>query len=255
MYDLSKRRKDKGYTQSELAKKMGVSTSIIHLWENRTGNMSTRNLIQYSKILNLDPLDVIDPQHEFKRYDDTKYTFDGKPNLNSILSICFELVPKRISKVYQFATVQLEEQENKQITYSNLKSNIKHHDLTIDGEIVDNRNIKLYSTFNKYLEDFYGGIPDDYIKALKVETDVLEPLFRRGQLVFLNQPSSHISSGSFVVVSDSEKLRICQFRATHGDIYLFPLEKRHDGIDRSIVDSRYLWRNLKQWQIKYIVVI
>jgi transcriptional regulator with XRE-family HTH domain len=91
MVDLIERRKEKGYTQQKLADELGVSLSTFKKWEHRRGDISKNHLLDYSRILNMNPMTIIDPSHEFMHYNDKKYNFDGKPNMNSLLSICFKI--------------------------------------------------------------------------------------------------------------------------------------------------------------------
>ncbi|UQS85806.1 helix-turn-helix transcriptional regulator (plasmid) [Apilactobacillus apisilvae] len=255
MVDLIELRKEKGLTQKNVADALGVSTTTINAWEHRRGNISKTHIRAYAKFMNINPMEIIDSERDFPHYDDKKYSYDDKPNIKSILSLCFELVPDRVVKVFRYARTQLSEQLHKKVTYNDLIKDVRHHDLVIDGEIYSDRDIRFFQRNERQLEDFFGSIPGDLTKTLKVKNNSLFPLYNTNQKIFLKDATLHISSGTFVVAKnkiDSE-YRIFQYRSTDGDIYLFPLEKRDEGIDSS--KAKFLWERNPDWELEYIIIL
>jgi hypothetical protein len=148
----------------------------------------------------------------------------------------------------------MDEQNNHRVTYHDLIKNIRHHDLIIDGEVYGDRYIKMFGLQGKQAEDFYGSIPDDYSKSLKIKNDELFPLFKKDQRIFLKPATSHISSGNFIIATKGNKIRIVQYRTFNGNIYLLPLAKRDAGISNNTFD-KYIFKNQQDWTIEYVIII
>ena len=51
---IQRRRKEKGYTQQELANKLGVSQTIISRWENGEENFTIATLVKISAALEIE---------------------------------------------------------------------------------------------------------------------------------------------------------------------------------------------------------
>ena len=56
---LAEKRKHKGITQIQVAERLGVSKQAISKWENGRGKMYADNFIEFCRIIEADPNDLI----------------------------------------------------------------------------------------------------------------------------------------------------------------------------------------------------
>ena len=56
---LSDHRKQKGLSQQQVADRLGVTKTAVHYWETGKRMIFAETMIDYCKILNLDPQDLV----------------------------------------------------------------------------------------------------------------------------------------------------------------------------------------------------
>lgn len=60
MFDIKTRRKELGYTQTDIARRLGVSHTTVLRWENGDTNDMKRGMVsKLAEILNVSPLDIL----------------------------------------------------------------------------------------------------------------------------------------------------------------------------------------------------
>ncbi|MCL0330635.1 helix-turn-helix domain-containing protein [Apilactobacillus xinyiensis] len=250
--DLAQRRKDLHLTQLELAKICNVSKSTLQKWEKRQGSIKKEDILKYAQALHIDPMKIIDPEHNFKHYDDSsEHVLRRIPTVNGITNICMNLEPKRVNAMYHFGNGQLEEQNRTEVTYKALLKNVEKHDLKINGVIHNDSNIEFFEEDKKYYEEFHGILPDDYGYAMKVKTNDLYPMIRKNQRAFLKRAYVwSLFSGNFVIVKNKfDKYKIMQFRSNHNNIYLLPIDRADEFINEH--QKRFLMH--PDEQIMYVI--
>ncbi|TPR47018.1 XRE family transcriptional regulator [Apilactobacillus micheneri] len=255
--DLKKRRKSLGYTQKEIAKKLNVSIVTLQNWEQRKVSIGSIHLKMYAKALKLDPLDIIDPDHEFNHYEDTEeFKLEHIKTIKQIENRCIRLVAHRVSDVYDFATKQLNTQEAIPVTYKGLLEKKKTHTLIIKAEAHSDNDVRMFDDLGEYPEKFHGTIPEDYDICMKVMSeDVGE--YSNGQKVFLRRASNEILySGVNVVAELGGKTYIRKFRSTFDHFYLIPVNSESaakDDTELNGEESKYIWHPNDKWIVKYII--
>ncbi len=103
MFDLKSRRLELGLTLEQVGKLTGVGKSTVRKWE--TGyieNMGRDKIISLAKALKINPMDIIDPDEEFKNSEIAE--------LNDIFK---QLNSSKQKRVVHFAKIQLDEQQTK----------------------------------------------------------------------------------------------------------------------------------------------
>ncbi|WP_220751623.1 helix-turn-helix domain-containing protein [Apilactobacillus xinyiensis] len=235
LQDLALKRKSMGLTQADLAAKCLVSVNTIKKWEHRKGTIKKEDILRYAKVLEVDPMQIIDPDHVFKHYSDRRdtETLRRVPTINAITDICMDLEPRRVENMYRFGNGQLEEQNQTKVTYKALEQNVQKYDLKINGVIRSDRDIEFFPENKKHTEEFYGILPDDYGYAMKVRGNHLYPLIRDNQRAFLKRAYAwSLFSGNFVIVKNKKgSFRIMQFRSNHKSIYLLPIDRADEKIN------------------------
>lgn len=100
--NLKARRIELGLTLEQVGKMVGVGKSTVRKWE--TGyieNMGRDKIIALSKALRLNPMDIIDPKHEF-----------ADSTISEISSLVKKLNTPNRKQVYKFAKKRLQDQIN-----------------------------------------------------------------------------------------------------------------------------------------------
>lgn len=57
---LAKKREEKGLSQQHVAERLDVTRTAVHYWESGKRTIYAVNLIEYCKVLGVDPKEIID---------------------------------------------------------------------------------------------------------------------------------------------------------------------------------------------------
>ena len=187
--NLRNRRKELNLTLEEVGKMVGVGKSTIRKWE--TGyieNMKRDKIIALSKALKVSPMDIIDPNKEI-----------SNPMIDKIEEISIQLHPSRQKKVYNYASDQLDEQNNEKVT-----SMFNHKPLV---DIPYGRSTAAGSPINgedqdtQLIHKLIAGekVPAGADELITVDGDSMEPLLKKGSQVFIHyQPE--VENGEIAIV-------------------------------------------------------
>ncbi|TPR12255.1 helix-turn-helix domain-containing protein [Apilactobacillus timberlakei] len=255
--DLKRRRKDLGYTQVELAKKLNISVATLQNWEQRKVSIGSIHLKMYARALKMDPLDIIDPDHEFNHYEDTKeYHLENSPSIHQIVSRCIRLSLDRVKEIFEYTNKKLAEQIGNKVTYEGLLERSTRHMLRIYAEAYSDDNVVLVTDPEKNKEEFNGNIPEDYFECLKIKTDDVSG-YSNGQKVFLRRATNDMMySGINVVAKYKDKFYLRNFRSTNSHFYLIPINSKSATKDDSELngkESKYIWNFNDGWEIPYVI--
>lgn len=197
---LKKLRKNKNMTMEQLATDlnnkypdlMKLTKGKISKWENEKEEprLSTAKIL--AEYFNVKINDL---------YSESNTTYKDD---NDITSIYNKLTPPRQSNVLKYATNQLEEQNNDSDNLVDFNSYIQEKsEVDIYGCASAGIGERLYN--EPISKEFVRGYVPAYDIALKVNGDSMEPLFKNGQIIFIEK-SHTIKDGQigvFIINGDA----------------------------------------------------
>ncbi|WP_413506289.1 LexA family protein [Brochothrix thermosphacta] len=213
--NIKKYIKENNITQKELANKVGISPSTMSDYMNLRSNPShgvIQKIADYFGILKSDI--------------DTTYK---EPN--GISNIYSQLNEERQTKVYNYASKQLEEQN------SNVASIDKNKKVYILGKTAANPTEVSYGDA-VYDETIDTNIPRNADCALVIQGDSMEPLLHDGSIVFYKQ-QCEVENGEIAIVDIDGNGVTCKkvyFNYDDNIVLLKSLNEKYD--DRELSPER-----------------
>lgn len=184
---ILKLRNSRGYTQEDLALKLGVSKQTVSNWETGLKSPRMGAIQKMAEMFNVNKSFIIDGIEDIPA--------------SSIETIYNQLDPPRKAKVYNFAEYQLKEQNKKpQLT------------IVIKGYVSAGKGEWLEEATEEV--EYTGEVPPHDF-AVKVNGDSMLPLFENGQVIFVKGTSEardgqiiicKIGSDAFVKKLSGQKL-------------------------------------------------
>lgn len=166
---IKKKRLEKNMTLEDVGNLVGVGKSTVRKWENgMIENMGRDKIVLLSKALDISPLEILG--------------MEEKPS--TIDAIYNQLTPQRQTKVYDFASYQLKEQNRK----PTITIKICGYVSAGTGEWLEENQEEI---------EYSGDIPQHDF-AVRVNGDSMLPLFEDGQVIFVNG-SSEARDGQIIV--------------------------------------------------------
>ncbi|HDK9106174.1 TPA: helix-turn-helix transcriptional regulator [Staphylococcus aureus] len=176
-------------TQDQLGKKLNTKKATISNYETGYRTPKQDDLFEIAHILNIS-IDDLFPARNI--------------NHNDITSIYNKLTPPRQSNVLKYATNQLEEQNNDSDNLVDFNSYIQEKsEVYIYGCASADIGERLYN--EPISKEFVRGYVPAHDIALKVNGDSMEPLFKNGQIIFIEK-SHTIKDGQigvFIINGDA----------------------------------------------------
>ncbi|MDE7220723.1 MAG: helix-turn-helix domain-containing protein [Oscillospiraceae bacterium] len=216
---LRDRRKELGYSQGELAEKLGVSLSAISNYENGLNAMREDVLLRLFRVLDVEP--------NYLYQDD----FSGS-------SFTCSVEEERLVKAYRNLRLP-----GKQ-TLRAMADALTNYQEELDGDrpVEETRQIPLYCNpaaagyaspvFGEDFDyiDVTGETPRGAEFAVRIQGDSMEPHIRDGSIVYVNRdPLTNGDVGIFCV--DGEMLCKQYVRDPLGIVYLFSLNRKRADAD------------------------
>jgi gp32 len=203
--NLKERRLELGLTLEEVGDIVGVGKSTVRKWEQgMISNMGRDKIVSISKALKISPLDILEIEEQ-----------------NNIYTIYNQLNPHRQTKVYNFATDQLNEQrvEETPATYHTVQvySLLSAGTGIVDLDPTDTTEIELN-----------GHVPQHDL-AFEVRGDSMEPVFENGEIVFVKK-TQDIHNGQIIAVQINEEAFIKKVYITNDHMRLVSLNKDYEDI-------------------------
>ncbi|CAM3226109.1 helix-turn-helix domain-containing protein [Lactococcus hircilactis] len=190
---LKEKRLEKKLTLEQVGEIVGVGKSTVRKWENgMIENMGRDKIVSLSKALGISPLDILgigDSENE---------TSPIKKELNDIFD---SLNSKRQGKVLNFASEQLNEQNNNII---NIKDVIKK-DKLIPIETIEQVSAGFGFHYGENEKTIYYTLRTDLPRfdfATVVTGDSMEPTLHDGDVILVRQNYDTPNGGIFVVDYD-----------------------------------------------------
>ena len=218
----------KGWSLSEFARKLGLPKSSISRYFNKSRQLPINKINLFSDVLGVSSEYLLGIQ---------TIASDRNKTQNELLNVYNKLESKRQSKVYNFATEQLNEQKNK---ITNINDYIE--------EETDWYEVKFYGSISAgtglYLDDeqvetiSFGAdmVPSGTDFCLKVNGDSMEPMFNNGDYVFIKRETD-FRNGTIgaVIVNGEAYLKKIYIRDNF--IRLVSLNKKYKDITVSEDDT------------------
>lgn len=203
--NLKERRLELGLTLEEVGDIVGVGKSTVRKWEQgMISNMGRDKIVSISKALKISPLDILEIEEQ-----------------NNIYTIYNQLKPHRQTKVYNFATDQLNEQrvEETPAIYHTVQvySLLSAGTGIVDLDPTDTTEIELN-----------GHVPPHDL-AFEVRGDSMEPVFENGEIVFVKK-TQDIHNGQIIAVQINEEAFIKKVYITNDHMRLVSLNKEYEDI-------------------------
>lgn len=212
---IKKIRVSRGLTQVQLSKLTGLRQNTISNHENGNRSLDEVDINIYAQALGVSPKEL------FEAYQDDN---------NNITTIYNQLNSDRKEKVYNFATEQLNEQNNK---IRNINDYIE--------EEADWYEVKFYGSISAgtglYLDDeqvetinFSSNmVPNGTDFCLKVNGDSMEPTFNNGDYVFIKRETD-FRNGTIGAVIVNGEAYLKKIYITDNSIRLVSLNKKYKDI-------------------------
>lgn len=211
-------------SQSELSRRTGIGRNSISDYLNGKYEAKQDKVFELAKALNVNEAWLMG-------FDISK---NRKIENNDITSIYSKLTPPRQSNVLKYATNQLEEQNNDSDNLVDFNSYIQEKsEVDIYGCASAGIGERLYN--EPISKEFVRGYVPAHDIALKVNGDSMEPLFKNGQIIFIEK--SHtikdgqigvfiINGGAYVkkVYVEDNRLTLVSLNKKYKDLYFYDNE-------------------------------
>ncbi|HGN0040825.1 transcriptional regulator [Staphylococcus aureus] len=211
-------------SQSELSRRTGIGRNSISDYLNGKYEAKQDKVFELAKALNVNEAWLMG-------FDISK---NRKIENNDITSIYSKLTPPRQSNVLKYATNQLEEQNNDSDNLVDFNSYIQEKsEVDIYGCASAGIGERLYN--EPISKEFVRGYVPAHDIALKVNGDSMEPLFKKGQIIFIEK-SHTIKDGQigvFIINGDAyvkkvyvedNRLTLVSLNKKYKDLYFYDNE-------------------------------
>ncbi|MCC1436649.1 LexA family transcriptional regulator [Staphylococcus aureus] len=211
-------------SQSELSRRTGIGRNSISDYLNGKYEAKQDKVFELAKALNINEAWLMG-------FDISK---NRKIENNDITSIYSKLTPPRQSNVLKYATNQLEEQNNDSDNLVDFNSYIQEKsEVDIYGCASAGIGERLYN--EPISKEFVRGYVPAHDIALKVNGDSMEPLFKNGQIIFIEK-SHTIKDGQigvFIINGDAyvkkvyvedNRLTLVSLNKKYKDLYFYDNE-------------------------------
>ncbi|HAZ4989446.1 TPA: helix-turn-helix domain-containing protein [Staphylococcus aureus] len=211
-------------SQSELSRRTGIGRNSISDYLNGKYEAKQDKVFELAKALNVNEAWLMG-------FDISK---NRKIENNDITSIYSKLTPSRQSNVLKYATNQLEEQNNDSDNLVDFNSYIQEKsEVDIYGCASAGIGERLYN--EPISKEFVRGYVPAHDIALKVNGDSMEPLFKNGQIIFIEK-SHTIKDGQigvFIINGDAyvkkvyvedNRLTLVSLNKKYKDLYFYDNE-------------------------------
>lgn len=211
-------------SQSELSRRTGIGRNSISDYLNGKYEAKQDKVFELAKALNVNEAWLMG-------FDISK---NRKIENNDITSIYSKLTPPRQSNVLKYATNQLEEQNNDSDNLVDFNSYIQEKSaVDIYGCASAGIGERLYN--EPISKEFVRGYVPAHDIALKVNGDSMEPLFKNGQIIFIEK-SHTIKDGQigvFIINGDAyvkkvyvedNRLTLVSLNKKYKDLYFYDNE-------------------------------
>lgn len=204
---MKARRKELKISADEIAKELGVSRSTIFRYEKGDiEKLPTQNLAVIAKVLKTTPEELM----------------GWETSQEDITTIYNKLEPKRQKKVYNFAEAQLHAQNNKVVHLFDHKETVE-----VTAKVSAGTGITWLgdSTYDKEVT----SKPKHYDEAFEINGDSMTPLFKDGEVIFVEH-TEIVENGQIAVVQIDDESFIKKVYIEENAMRLVSLNKDYKDI-------------------------
>lgn len=207
-------RKRKGLTQKQLSELTGLKQNTISNHENGNRSIDEVDIHVYSNALGVSPKELFDSYKE------------SSDNLTEIYN---QLNSDRQTKVYDFATEQLKEQ-NKVVNFNDyIEEESEWYEVKFYGSVSAGTGLYLDDEQVETISFGADMIPNGTDFCLKVNGDSMDPMFHDGDYVFIKRETD-FRNGSIGVVIVNGDAYLKKIYITEDSIKLVSLNKKYKDI-------------------------
>lgn len=211
----------KGWSLSEFARKLNLPKSSISRYFNKSRQLPINKINIFADTLGVS----------------SEYLLGIKISNNDLLDIYNKLDSKRQTKVYDFATEQLNEQNNK-ITNINdyIEEETNWYEVKFYGSISAGTGLYLDDEQVETINFGADMVPSDTDFCLKVNGDSMEPMFNNGDYVFIKRETD-FRNGTIGAVIVNGEAYLKKIYIRDNSIRLVSLNKKYKDITVSEDDT------------------
>ena len=211
----------KGWSLSEFARKLDLPKSSISRYFNKSRQLPINKINIFADTLGVS----------------SEYLLGIKISNNDLLDIYNKLETKRQSKVYNFATEQLNEQNDK-ITNINdyIEEETNWYEVKFYGSISAGTGLYLDDEQVETINFGADMVPSGTDFCLKVNGDSMEPMFNNGDYVFIKRETD-FRNGTIGAVIVNGEAYLKKIYITDNSIRLVSLNKKYKDITVSEDDT------------------
>lgn len=211
----------RGWSLSEFARKLDLPKSSISRYFNKSRQLPINKINLFADTLGVS----------------SEYLLGIKISNNDLLDIYNKLDSKRQTKVYDFATEQLNEQNNK-ITNINdyIEEETNWYEVKFYGSISAGTGLYLDDEQVETISFGADMVPSGTDFCLKVNGDSMEPMFNNGDYVFIKRETD-FRNGTIGAVIVNGEAYLKKIYIRDNSIRLVSLNKKYKDITASEDDT------------------
>ena len=207
-------RKRRGLTQKQLSELTGLKQNTISNHENGNRSIDEVDIHVYSNALGVSPKEL------FNSY---------KESSNNLTEIYNQLNSDRQTKVYDFATEQLKEQNNVVNINDYIEEESDWYEVKFYGSISAGTGLYLDDEQVEAIHFGVDMVPSGTDFCLKVNGDSMEPMFHDGDYVFIKRETD-FRNGTIGAIIVNGEAYLKKIYITDNSIKLVSLNKKYKDI-------------------------
>lgn len=210
----------KGWSLSEFARKLDLPKSSISRYFNKSRQLPINKINLFSDVLGVSSEYLLGIQ---------TIASDRNKTQNELLNVYNKLETKRQTKVYDFATEQLKEQ-NKVVNINDyIEEESDWYEVKFYGSVSAGTGLYLDDEQVETISFGADMIPNGTDFCLKVNGDSMDPMFHDGDYVFIKRETD-FRNGSIGVVIVNGDAYLKKIYITEDSIKLVSLNKKYKDI-------------------------
>ena len=217
----------KGWSLSEFARKLDLPKSSISRYFNKSRQLPINKINLFSDVLGVSSEYLLGIQ---------TIASDRNKTQNELLNVYNKLETKRQTKVYDFATEQLKEQ-NKVVNFNDyIEEETDWYEVKFYGSISAGTGLYLDDEQVETISFGADMIPNGTDFCLKVNGDSMDPMFHDGDYVFIKRETD-FRNGTIGAVIVNGEVYLKKIYITDNSIKLVSLNKKYKDITVSEDDN------------------